>query len=73
MKRTWQKSRVDRMLVDHLLRTGNYAAAQQLSDSSGVEVGSVYVAGCILVSYGVIFPFEHESRISPRGVRQRVV
>lgn len=39
-KRTWQKNRVDRVLIDHLLRTGNYTAAQKLAESSGVEVSA---------------------------------
>ena len=37
-RRTWQKKRVDRMLVDQLLRSGNYTAAQRLAESSAVEV-----------------------------------
>ena len=37
-KKIWQKRRVDRMLVDHLLRSGFYTAAQRLAKSSGLEV-----------------------------------
>jgi hypothetical protein len=37
-KNTWQKKRVDRMLVDQLLRSGNYTAAQELAESSGIKV-----------------------------------
>ena len=37
-KHTWQKKRVDRMLVDQLLRSGSYDAAQKLAESSGIKV-----------------------------------
>ena len=39
MKKAWQKTRVDRMLVDHILRAGHYSAAMSLAESSGIEVG----------------------------------
>ena len=38
MKKAWQKTRVDRMLVDHILRAGHYSAAMSLAESSGIEV-----------------------------------
>lgn len=38
MKKAWQKTRVDRMLVDHILRAGHYSAAMSLAGSSGIEV-----------------------------------
>ena len=38
MKKAWQKTRVDRMLVDHILRAGHYSAAMLLAESSGIEV-----------------------------------
>lgn len=41
MKKAWQKTRVDRMLVDHILRAGHYSAAMSLAESSGIEVRRV--------------------------------
>ncbi len=41
VKRSWRKKRADRMLVDQLLRSGNYTAAQRLAESSAIEVGVV--------------------------------
>ena len=38
MKKAWQKTRVDRMLVDHILRAGHYSAAMSLAESSGINV-----------------------------------
>lgn len=37
-KNVWRKARVDRMLVDHFLREGNYSAAIKLAESSKLEV-----------------------------------
>lgn len=42
-KSAWQKSREDRIVVDHLLRQGHYSAAVKLADSSGIEVVCVSV------------------------------
>ncbi len=38
VKHTWRKTRVDRMLVDQLLRSGNYTAAKKLAETSGIQV-----------------------------------
>ena len=40
-KNIWQKKRVDRMLVDHLLRSGHYTASRKLAESSGIEVSKI--------------------------------
>ena len=42
-KNIWRKARVDRMLVDHFLREGHYAAAIKLAESSKLEVVRVVV------------------------------
>ena len=34
----WSRRRLDRILVDHLLRTGNYDSALQLASESGIQV-----------------------------------
>ena len=38
MKSAWQKTREDRILVDHMLRQGHYSAASKLAQISGTEV-----------------------------------
>lgn len=43
MKSAWQKTREDRILVDHLLRQGHYSAASKLAQTSGTKVGLLYL------------------------------
>lgn len=54
MKKAWQKTRVDRMLVDHILRAGHYSAAMSLAESSGIEVRE-RGRDLLLILYG-LFP-----------------
>lgn len=37
----WKKKRMDRMMVEHLLRCGYYNTAVKLARQSGIEVGNV--------------------------------
>jgi len=39
MAAQWRKKRLDRMLVDHFLRSGYYNTAIKLAQHSGIEVG----------------------------------
>ena len=43
MSAQWRKKRLDRMLVDHFLRSGYYNTAIKLARHSGIEV---WYAGC---------------------------
>ena len=49
MKSAWRKTRVDRMLIDHFLRAGQYSTALKLAESSGIEVSTIQV--CVLALY----------------------
>ena len=40
----WSRRRMDRILVDHLVRTGNYDSAMQLASESGIQVSTVPIA-----------------------------
>lgn len=38
----WKKKRMDRMMVEHLLRCGYYNTAVKLARQSGIEVGALW-------------------------------
>lgn len=38
----WKKKRMDRMMVEHLLRCGYYNTAVKLARQSGIEVGACH-------------------------------
>jgi len=48
MAAQWRKKRLDRMLVDHFLRSGYYNTAIKLARHSGIEVFLQRISSCDL-------------------------
>ncbi|MGH0150458.1 UNVERIFIED_CONTAM: hypothetical protein FKN15_053142 [Acipenser sinensis] len=46
----WKKQRMDRMMVEHLLRCGYYSTAVKLARQSGIEVGIATVHGLFRIT-----------------------
>ena len=50
----WNRKRLDRLLVDHLLHSGYYKSAEALSSEGHIEVQSVCNARCMVCGQYVI-------------------